>query len=388
MKKRFSLLYNIALTGSAVLIFFCLLELSLALFWPHKIVPSMLYERNYFCQYHPLLGWINKPDYENSVTTTKGFSFHITHNARGLRGREYPYERTPGKYRILVLGDSFAWGFGVGDSEVFTQTLESITPDVEVINMGVSGYGTDQELLLYTEEGYKYKPDLVVLTFFNNDLDEISTSISYGYPKPYFLADSQPLTVSNVPVPRTQDTERKLFGNPSTFIGKCKKFLRQNTHTYPFLAQRISSLPWMKKVLLATGLADDPFIKGGLPYHTLGTLESSWELFFRLAKEFKSIAGVNKSAFLLVHIPIKELPPQNGFDPVKQNDANSTILRDFSSAVKIDFIDMLPALRADDTRGLRYFDKPEQDIHLNAAGHNLLAHLISEWLRMKDKHVR
>lgn len=381
---------NLALSLAAILIFFIFLELALALFWPHKITPRpFVHIQNFFCQYHPLMGWVNKPNYHDVVTVTRDFTFFVTHNSRGLRGSEHEYARVPGKYRILVLGDSFAWGFGVRDNEVFSQVLESLSPDVEVINMGVSGYGTDQELLLYTEEGYKYQPDLVILAFFSNDLDEISSSISYGYPKPFFLLDSQPLTVTNVPVPKTSETERKLFDNPTTLMGKLKKFLRRNTHSYPFLAKRINSIPGVRQFLLNAGLAEDQLNISGIRYQRLENVEQWWELLFRLINEFKTICTENKSRFLLMNIPLKESPAGKNLYPgvppaeASSNDLISGRLKDFASHNNIDFINLLTPIRAGQARGSLYYSLIPRDIHLNAEGHRLWAETILQWIREK-----
>jgi len=386
---------NLGLSFAAILIVFALLELTLALFWPHKITPRpFLYIQNFFCQYHPLMGWVNKPNYHDVVTVTRDFTFPVTHNSRGLRGSEHGYERVPGKYRILILGDSFAWGFGVRDNEVFSQVLESLAPNVEVINMGVSGYGTDQELLLYTEEGYKYKPDLVVLAFFSNDLDEISSTISYGYPKPFFLLDSQPLTVTNVPVPRTSETERKLFDNPTTLMGRLQKFLRRHTHSYPFLAMRINSIPGVRKFLLETGLADDRSKISGIRYERLEKVDEWWKLLFRLINEFKIICADNGSRLLLVNIPLKESPAGKSVYPgvppaeASSNNLISGKLKDFASHNDVEFLNMLTPLREGQAKGAVYYSLIPRDIHLNAEGHRLLAETILEWVMENENNSR
>ncbi|MGB0578792.1 MAG: SGNH/GDSL hydrolase family protein, partial [Limisphaerales bacterium] len=109
-------------------------------------------------------------------------------NSKGLRDREYPYEKTPGTKRILVLGDSYTWGYGVGNNERFTDFLEQQLEECEVLNSGVSGYGTDQEYLWFRSEGVKYQPDLVILAFFvlNDPMNNVS-AVQYGLSKPLFL---------------------------------------------------------------------------------------------------------------------------------------------------------------------------------------------------------
>lgn len=148
--------------------------------------------------YDALLGWRNVPGLK---TTT--FGQPLTINSAGLRGPERGFAKPPGVERILVLGDSYVWGYGVGDGDLFTRTLEQTVAasgvGVEVLNAGVSGWGTDQEYLWLREEGLRYSPDLVVLGFFFNDPSETITSVTYGVAKPVFV-DTE-LTLANVPVP-------------------------------------------------------------------------------------------------------------------------------------------------------------------------------------------
>ena len=53
-------------------------------------------------------------------------------------------------------------GYGVPIEQHFSKLLEGYFRDVEVINMGVSGYGVDQELLALRNEGVRYHPDVVI----------------------------------------------------------------------------------------------------------------------------------------------------------------------------------------------------------------------------------
>jgi hypothetical protein len=137
-----------------------------------------------------VLGWRNIPDYR--ATT---FGKPMTINSRGLRDREYPYEKPPGTKRILVLGDSFTWGFGVGDSAIFTEDLErrltANRESWEVLNAGVSGWGTDQEYLFLKNEGLRYSPDIVLLAFYlRNDPINNTALVQYGLGKPCFTTDN------------------------------------------------------------------------------------------------------------------------------------------------------------------------------------------------------
>ncbi len=122
--------------------------------------------------YHPELGTIPVPNQQGRKVHPAGPSYTFSHNSRGFRGTtEYgPKGEAP---RVLLLGDSFTYGVGVNDDQTFPYYLqEDLTArkyDVEIINSGNPGKGTDYELKLLQTWGAELKPDLVVLGFFMND---------------------------------------------------------------------------------------------------------------------------------------------------------------------------------------------------------------------------
>lgn len=89
--------------------------------------------------------------------------------------------------RILVLGDSFTWGWGVSQGQVFTDLLQAALPaTVAVYNHGIPGFGTAQEYLLLQRELAARVYDAVVLMFYMNDLSD-NISSRQGR-RPYFEA--------------------------------------------------------------------------------------------------------------------------------------------------------------------------------------------------------
>jgi lysophospholipase L1-like esterase len=130
----------------------------------------------------------------------------------------------------LVLGDSFAWGYGVEETQRFSELLET-SMDIEVINAGVSGYSTDQELLWLRDEGIKYDMDLVILVFTGNDIgDNHRQLVNTIYYKPQFLREEGHLVLTGYPVPRTSPQ------------GKLIYFLSQRSALAYFLVQRYFDL--------------------------------------------------------------------------------------------------------------------------------------------------
>ena len=375
---------------STVFVFFCL-EIILSLFWPHKITSSQ-----YSSQYHQVLGWTNKQNIDGEMRLGPNLSFHWEHNSNGLRSlKEHNYDKPAGVRRILFLGDSFFWGMGVNDTEVLTNLLQQkIGADLEVINGAVSSYGTDQELIWLSEEGLKYKPDLVILGFFPaNDWPEISNTINYGYPKPIFNLQDGNLIALNIPVPNTRATRRKAFGEPDTLFGKLKKFLRKHTHTYPFLARRLNRLPAIREFLLQTGIAEE--FNKEIPGVLSMTLQKNRvqplsEALIKAVRDTSADAGAD---FLLVFIPAKEQAPESPVayevaraDAYWENTDFSRYLSIFTSENNMKFIDLLPTIRLHHQNG-EYLYMPESiDHHWTAAGHKVAADTIYDWLR-KNSYI-
>jgi lysophospholipase L1-like esterase len=123
----------------------------------------------------PLIGHYHRP---NRQAFLMGVQFDT--NSKGLRDREFSYEKPPGKLRIMMLGDSFTVGWGAKFDETFPKRIERMYADrgiqAEAINTGVGNYNTIQEVEYYLTEGYKYNPDIVVLNFTFNDAEPVPVS--------------------------------------------------------------------------------------------------------------------------------------------------------------------------------------------------------------------
>jgi hypothetical protein len=206
--KGRDILINLSLLILAIAFTLLLCEIALRLmgYSPMYVSP----ERNLFWSYDPLLGWAHQPGQEGIFETAQ-FRTSVRINQKGLRDPEHSYERLNDASRILVLGDSFAWGYGVEESERFSQFLET-SLSAEVINAGVSGYSTDQELLWLRNEGINYDIDLVIVIFAGNDIGDNKQELVHAiYYKPYFVQKGDDLILSGSPVPRTSPRGRLIY---------------------------------------------------------------------------------------------------------------------------------------------------------------------------------
>ncbi|MBI4341847.1 MAG: hypothetical protein HY599_00595, partial [Candidatus Omnitrophica bacterium] len=131
-----------------------------------EVHPSGLYAL------HPEIGWTLTPGFRGRFR--KGdFDIEVTANAQGLREHDIS-PKPPGTYRILGLGDSFAFGWGVEAEESFLKVLQArLNADgrrlYEVVNAGIPGFGTYEALRLLEVRGLSYEPDAVILAFYEGN---------------------------------------------------------------------------------------------------------------------------------------------------------------------------------------------------------------------------
>ena len=106
-------------------------------------------------------------------------------NSRGVRADgDISYEKADGVKRIVLLGDSFAMGYGVDLEDTFSSQMQKFLEEggvnAEIVNLGVPTFGNAEELVLLREEGLKYQPDLVLLAWHASDYSENVSSNLYG----------------------------------------------------------------------------------------------------------------------------------------------------------------------------------------------------------------
>jgi len=160
-------------------------------------------------------GWMHP-----ASTTMEHYGGNISSNVMGLRGEEVGEKNKP---RVLFLGDSFTWGWGIGENEDrYTDRLQKQLSDYQFINAGIIGFNTLQEFLLLEHYFSDIKPDYLVLQVFANDFPENLTAEGI-YPRPHF--DNQDdFSIKNHPAPEDKGGWIK---KSIIYIGEHTYFYRQ-----------------------------------------------------------------------------------------------------------------------------------------------------------------
>jgi len=135
----------------------------------------------------PELGWSGRPNARGRVRSGS-MDYTIALNSAGFRDPERALQKPAGTARVVVLGDSVAWGWGVEQGERFSDLLEArLGPGVEVLNLACPAHGTDQQYWTLIASGFGYQPDAVLLCFVLNDVPEALAAETYGMRKPRFV---------------------------------------------------------------------------------------------------------------------------------------------------------------------------------------------------------
>ena len=132
---------------------------------------AMGFSRAILFQPDALIGWSGRPGAEG-VYLDEG-SAEVRISSAGTRDRERIVVKPRDVWRVAVLGDSFTDALQVPEDKRFTSVMERLLAGcdagggrrVEVLNFGVSGFGTAQEYLLLKDRVPRYAPDVVVLAF-------------------------------------------------------------------------------------------------------------------------------------------------------------------------------------------------------------------------------
>lgn len=144
-------------------------------------------------------GWVKRPIYRKSANSYLRYelipsakSGNISVNSDGFRGPEYPIVKPDNTFRIIMLGDSKTFSFMLPQTDTLAIQLEALLNQnsqslhYEVLNFGVEGYNTLQELEQLKTKGLKYNPDLIILNYVLNDPEPGE----YFFNKAFFMRHS------------------------------------------------------------------------------------------------------------------------------------------------------------------------------------------------------
>jgi len=126
------------------------------------------------------------------------FEYFINTNSQHMRAiKDFDYEKNPERTRIVLLGDSYTWGDDVPNKYSYASILEQLIPNSEVLNFGIKGIGIDLMYLRWKYEALNFKPDIVVMTVYTDDIRRAQPCVH----KPKFEINNNKLVITNIPPP-------------------------------------------------------------------------------------------------------------------------------------------------------------------------------------------
>ncbi|HEV7643598.1 MAG TPA: SGNH/GDSL hydrolase family protein [Pyrinomonadaceae bacterium] len=245
-------------------------------------------------EYHPIIGYRFIPGLKLRLEH-EGGGYLVRTNSAGFRSEhEYTKQKTPGKFRILLFGDSFTAGDAVSNKHRYGDVLETLLPpeaNAEVYNFALPGTGTDQHYLVWREIAREFEHDLVIIAAQVENIRRVAARhrlsvTSEGeqvlLAKPYFELEADgTLDLRNVPVPKEPL-------NPEDLPEEDKDFVDQG-----------GRLPWLRNIVNKLGVKDVVQKMSG--YQPLPEYDSptgrEWQLMSAILKQW--IAEIEKPVILM-----------------------------------------------------------------------------------------
>ena len=266
------------------------------------------------------LGWEPEPGHRSEG---------ITINGLGARGPELPAARPAGERRIAVVGDSFTFGEGVRDEEVWVARMEAQLSaelgrrqpgaSVRALNFGVMGYGLDQQVLRVEERALAQRPDLVLLALFGPDIDRNALSFR-DFAKPHFE-----LAERGSPADRLDGVEDGL-----------RFFLPDPAHSDPPRGVPLEQLGHHLDLPLPRSAALGLLARASAELRDTTVLSPKWEVARRLLDRARAAALAAGARFAVAYFPTKT----TSFDA--RPDAHERCVAEWAAARGVELINVRP----------------------------------------------
>ena len=403
IRSRKHLLFaNLALTAVSLCLSLVVAEFALRLVIP--LDPRRPFE---FRIPHPVLGWALQPN-ANYLYEIPGGTVSVAYNSQGWRDAEHLRKKPDGVFRILVLGDSFMEANSVELNDTFHRRVEELAraagSNTEVINMGVAGYGTLQEYLVYRDIGQLYEPDLVLVGFFdgndviNNSLELSSILTEEGQvlnARPFLdLNESAPWTITPVDF---EGAQRSYAKNKDALEAKRNK-LTEKFVLLRLLSLGIARIP-IPAFLTRQESQPEPIDKERQELGLMGVnycvepaeYTRAWDITERILARFKEEVEAHSSKLVVFDVPAEEEVSVDYMKAVIADVAypNKLCLDEAPGPARLSHmltkldIEQI-SLLADFKRVIREDDINlyQSDLHWNPKGHALAAEsVVSELIR-------
>lgn len=276
---------------------------------------------------HKDVYWVKEANLnlESTAHKERGGSFRVSTDQNGLRAPLHSETKPAGAFRVMTLGCSTTFGWGVDDAESYPARLEAILNEgghkVEVINGGQPGYTSFQGLWLWEKALAKYAPDVVIFGYLVQD----SRIVQY-------TDRSQALLTHNA------------------------DFLKQN------LLHRLKTYLWIKEQIDARRTVAKESSEGGTPRIPI-------EEYVENIRAFAALSEAVGAKFMLFGYPLEV----SGY-----TESHRAMLHAASKELPAPIFDPQPEMTRRTASETLFF--PEDRGHANAAGNDVIAQGMAQFL--------
>jgi lysophospholipase L1-like esterase len=336
--------------------------------------------------FHAEVGWTCAPGLDARYVSSGNFDARIVCNDLGQRGARIPEAKTAGTSRILALGDSFMWGYGVENEEMLSERLTRLLPSTEVVNLAASGYSTVQELVRFEAEGVTYAPDLALLAFTWNDLGDNFDEKKGGRPIVEPREDGG-FEIVNRPVRRPWKPvhwqwlrhNSRLFN----FVDYARQVVRAELRIWRHEREELEQKPgtplWDKRDHKPLDFS---------PRELFGAasaeIDLAWSAVENLLARIDMLARRSGGRLVVVANANRQSMQRAAFErsfgngPDLDWDRPSRRLAEICERLGIDFLDLNPVFRAEPDPAALFFPS---NSHYSPRGHEVAARVVAEHLR-------
>ena len=329
---------------------------------------------------------VHVPNVDTEKKTSE-YTARIHTNAQGFNGNDFEADKPDGTFRIATLGDSFTEAFQVNYDKNYSVLLEEKLNqkrngyfNYQVYNFGMSGTGTEMQLLTYKNYIRPYKPDLLVLQYYaGNDVTD-------------------DLLLHNSP------TDAAVY--QGVRLGKLRAFLSNKLQSPRFIIRRIERIRAIKEVLAkynisarGAGFYDElgkyPFIYEIYNKSSETPFENAFNTNCETIKNLKAATNNDGVSLIFMIIPHRlELFPEDWQEIMTQYpkmkeekwDLERPVVRakQCLDEAEISYVDMYQNFKDLLASGVpRMYYK--LDDHFDAKGHNFVADYLVEAVLNKSK---
>jgi len=289
----------------------------------------------------------------------------VTVNSFGFRGAEVASPKPRGRLRIVIVGDSVTIGMGVGDDETFPAQLEHLLHerfpdrDLDVVNLGVPGYDTRQEVTLLKRDLARLDPDVVLVGFYTNDVPDVIDDESTNAPAGTRIVASDPKV-------------GQILHMDSTSPSWVDRYPRKSRLIY-LVARTINRWRGAGEWGLSRFAMELDVIQG----KESAPVQHAWETVATQFGELRSLADSRHFAAGIIVLPCRELVTGQ-YPSTKYVNR----IRALAEPLGLPVIDPIPVMTEHGTKGEDLFIPYDRN-HPSRTGHRLIAQAILSYLEQR-----